>query len=711
MNDAGFLQAIAADPGDDVARLAYADWLEERGDPRAAWVRDLAVWRWMGPRAEDPVPALLAASTEADHWQLEEITAVLRRVGPAAVPALIEVLRGADDNAIWASSALRGFDPEHLAPALPLIRQLAAEGNVSAVKLLAGLASEVRAIAPTLFERLGHSREAVWVLAATGPEAAPLLLAEAPRLDPASLAYASDRLLGYGECVAPLLLEALSDDDPRRRLLAAVALVPNDPHAAAPHLVEALETESLAQDVEECRVLDCVRALGQAAAPFAPRLRRLLWGAGDRKLTLLEILDAVDDPATLRAELFARLRSEDWQERAETITSFALVNALAADALDAAVGLLCDGDERVRGRALAAIAHLGPYAHYYGDVQGREFDAIAYLGPRGHADAIAAVRRLFRGDGPRPEAIRAMAALGAPNLVSDLLPLCEHEDEELRRTALGTLPFADGPDAEVAAALCRALDREPDGHYAVDDLCERPAALALAAGQIVARVRGDRPTRYHLMMVRRLDRHLSGDEQSALLCRHLGGDLAAVALDELSNVINGRPPVEAMPALLRLLDEGGEHAMKAAAELAWIGEPAAPELALRLKGEKRTRRAAAWALGLMRAGAAGACEALVEALRWGDSQTRSSAAEALGNVGAAARGAVGELRRQTRGTSPQLRSAAAEALGKLGATEALPDLRALLSDPCSHVRNLAAKAIDALTRQPTKDVKEAEIPF
>jgi uncharacterized protein (TIGR02996 family) len=28
-----FLQAIAADPADDVVRLAYADWLEENGDP------------------------------------------------------------------------------------------------------------------------------------------------------------------------------------------------------------------------------------------------------------------------------------------------------------------------------------------------------------------------------------------------------------------------------------------------------------------------------------------------------------------------------------------------------------------------------------------------------------------------------------------------------------------------------------------------------
>ena len=34
-----FLQAILADPDDDAPRLVYADWLEERGDPRAEFIR------------------------------------------------------------------------------------------------------------------------------------------------------------------------------------------------------------------------------------------------------------------------------------------------------------------------------------------------------------------------------------------------------------------------------------------------------------------------------------------------------------------------------------------------------------------------------------------------------------------------------------------------------------------------------------------------
>lgn len=40
MNDRdSFLQAIRANPDDDHLRLIYADWLEERGDPRGEFIR------------------------------------------------------------------------------------------------------------------------------------------------------------------------------------------------------------------------------------------------------------------------------------------------------------------------------------------------------------------------------------------------------------------------------------------------------------------------------------------------------------------------------------------------------------------------------------------------------------------------------------------------------------------------------------------------
>jgi uncharacterized protein (TIGR02996 family) len=41
--EAAFVAAILAAPYDDAPRLVFADWLEERGDPRGEWLR-INVW-------------------------------------------------------------------------------------------------------------------------------------------------------------------------------------------------------------------------------------------------------------------------------------------------------------------------------------------------------------------------------------------------------------------------------------------------------------------------------------------------------------------------------------------------------------------------------------------------------------------------------------------------------------------------------------------
>src|SRR5262249_54858852 len=39
MSEAAFLQAVRDEPEDDATRLVFADWLEERGDPRGELIR------------------------------------------------------------------------------------------------------------------------------------------------------------------------------------------------------------------------------------------------------------------------------------------------------------------------------------------------------------------------------------------------------------------------------------------------------------------------------------------------------------------------------------------------------------------------------------------------------------------------------------------------------------------------------------------------
>jgi uncharacterized protein (TIGR02996 family) len=65
--EASFLRQIVASPGEDVARLVYADWLEERGDPRGEYLRlhlqvEAAVRR-MADLREGVDPSWLAATS------------------------------------------------------------------------------------------------------------------------------------------------------------------------------------------------------------------------------------------------------------------------------------------------------------------------------------------------------------------------------------------------------------------------------------------------------------------------------------------------------------------------------------------------------------------------------------------------------------------------------------------------------------------------
>ena len=42
--DEAFIRAIVQSPGDETARLVYADWLDDRDDPRGTYLRTEHAW-------------------------------------------------------------------------------------------------------------------------------------------------------------------------------------------------------------------------------------------------------------------------------------------------------------------------------------------------------------------------------------------------------------------------------------------------------------------------------------------------------------------------------------------------------------------------------------------------------------------------------------------------------------------------------------------
>lgn len=67
-----FLRAILSDPGDDLPRLVYADWLDENGEPdRAAYIREgIEYANWFDPHEQAPraIDARKRLACLLTHW-------------------------------------------------------------------------------------------------------------------------------------------------------------------------------------------------------------------------------------------------------------------------------------------------------------------------------------------------------------------------------------------------------------------------------------------------------------------------------------------------------------------------------------------------------------------------------------------------------------------------------------------------------------------
>ena len=95
--DEAFIRAVVDNPGDDTPRLAYADWLDDRDDPRSAYLRAEHEWAkpWRDGKRPTSSAELLALGCGLDPVWVAQIsrapagicieTSLLRRldVGPA----------------------------------------------------------------------------------------------------------------------------------------------------------------------------------------------------------------------------------------------------------------------------------------------------------------------------------------------------------------------------------------------------------------------------------------------------------------------------------------------------------------------------------------------------------------------------------------------------------------------------------------------------
>jgi uncharacterized protein (TIGR02996 family) len=122
-DEKGFVFAIATAPTDDMHRLVYADWLEERGDPRAAYLR----------------LATRAAGRVRDGLPLGDLPTVLRDTY-AAAPAEWRGQVGP-----WFDVVLEGVHKDCKIGVVKVIYNLVCRNLLKAVELVDFLPSVVRA--------------------------------------------------------------------------------------------------------------------------------------------------------------------------------------------------------------------------------------------------------------------------------------------------------------------------------------------------------------------------------------------------------------------------------------------------------------------------------------------------------------------------------------------------------------------------------------
>lgn len=93
-NDDGFVGAILASPEDEILRSVYADWLEDRDDPRGAFLRLLGEWEHCWDGGGVPSTSLTA--------RLEELR---NRIDPGWVAVMSTLGVKSEPFALWLESS------------------------------------------------------------------------------------------------------------------------------------------------------------------------------------------------------------------------------------------------------------------------------------------------------------------------------------------------------------------------------------------------------------------------------------------------------------------------------------------------------------------------------------------------------------------------------------------------------------------------------
>ncbi|VTT99725.1 heat repeat-containing protein : Putative Deoxyhypusine monooxygenase OS=Microcystis aeruginosa PCC 9806 GN=MICAE_1330005 PE=4 SV=1: HEAT: HEAT_2: HEAT_2: HEAT_2 [Gemmataceae bacterium] len=723
--EAGFWAALAADTPDDTARLAFADWLDERDDPRAAWLRDPDLAQYMRPDAPDPIPGLLDALRSEFYETRDHAVPLFARVGPRALAPLLDLCRGDDrtEEMVHACQALAEFDAELLAPHLhefirlipietayvcnviakigpaaapsvqPLLDAEDRIGNRPMAQALAAIGPAAEPAVPRLVQMMCWddygSDDAATALVAIGPHTLEAALEGLNHVDHDVHHCGARRLERYGEGAIPRLTEVLDEPPSQRRTGAVLALAALAPAIAVPHLIDGLRTETSSHI--RGSYLERIRAVGPAAVGAAPLLREMLRADDDGSEygdAVAEALAAVTGDAGI-PDLLKQLDDQDPTFRRRTLRVLATFAGSHPDARAALLRGLTDPDPEVRREALEQLGRV---------VRRGDEDVVEPLRPclsDPDAEVRAGAAYILGG-------LKSSAAPAVPELIVAM----RDPEENVRVAATATIDGMQHEEPRMLGALLAALDDPSEAvrRHAAHGLQEWGHMYPEYTAAVFARVNDPDPE------IARGATRLIGKateptpELVAYLRNSLTGtgdvELRISAAAGLAKLSISDPDV--LSAAFALLDETGRDEL--IEPLVNFGTPAMLGLGERMLARPDLRAAILRALYWDRSDAdklpvlAGTLAALADE----ESSVRAEAINVIAKMGPAASSALPRVRAALGDSDQFVRSAAVGALAKISPTptDVLADIVAVLSDEESYPRKGAIQAIAALDLDP-----------
>ena len=650
----------------------------------------------LGPLAHEATPELIKRLSRGgrryrDQARLRVVTA-LTRIGPAAVPQLIEAL-GNESRSIRSGAArvLGNMGPAAREAVPCLFALLADEEHHIGETAGAALGKIGPAAHPRVLEALGSENETVRAAAAVAigwmsepgepaKRLAKLLEAEPSTRVTANGLEALNRVGLPGDQMLPLLLPALEHDDERVRHEAMNGLLSlrPDSRAAVPHLLKWLEA---ADPAKRSQAVELLGRIGPAAAAVPAFIAHLGQAAGEERASCRQALVEIGRGAvpgilaSVEAQPLAKLGDDTWQARCLSDIGLQAVPALAS--------------------ALAANQADGPAY-------------LALLGLKNIAAKLAVARQA-------------------------ILPFLEHEQAAFRGMALAALVASTAKPANLMPRLQSAMndDNAIVRQAAMDALASLGPSARAATSALVERL-GDKDTAIQLSAVRAIGKLGSGDPA---LAKRLVGMLDGAGIDLRLAVVESlggfrKLPDSAVTSLVGVLEVNHAATQAAAfaalAKLGPIAKPALPALNRALANDNAGVRASALdALAKVEPNDKKLLAALKSALGDSSATVRHTAIRELGELGPDARPAgpelfvrldVSEDRQVTMDAlrrvrvrdvdlyisaldndEPLVRLFACQALRRVGkgARKAEPELRKRLRDDYDYVRREARRALDS----------------